>query len=53
VFCKGFEHCLQFCLHHISCVKMAASQFYLQSGELEKSRVGSERESRCFGSKIP
>jgi hypothetical protein len=30
VFCKGIQHRLRFCLDHLSCVKMAAFQFYLQ-----------------------
>jgi hypothetical protein len=33
VSCDGVQHHLQFCLVHLSCVKMAAFQFYLQSGK--------------------
>jgi hypothetical protein len=46
VFCEGDQHCLRFCLHHLSCVKMAAFQLYLQSGK-QKRRVGGRRQS-CF-----
>jgi hypothetical protein len=30
---EGVQHSLRFCLHYFSCVKMAAFQFYLQSGK--------------------
>jgi hypothetical protein len=33
VFREGVQHSLRFCLKHLSCVKMAAFQFYLQSGK--------------------
>jgi hypothetical protein len=36
VFCESVQHRLRFCLDHLSCVKMAAFQFYLQSGEQRK-----------------
>jgi hypothetical protein len=36
MFCEAVQHRLRFCLHHISCVKMAAFQFYLQ---LRKQRT--------------
>jgi hypothetical protein len=36
VFCEGDQHCLQFCLDHFSCVKMAASQYYIQSRKQRK-----------------
>jgi hypothetical protein len=39
VFCEGVQHRLRFCLEHLNCVKMAAFQFYFQSGK-QKSRVG-------------
>jgi hypothetical protein len=39
VFCEGVQHRLRFCLDHLSCVKMAAFQFYRQS-EKQKSNVG-------------
>jgi hypothetical protein len=33
MFCEGVQHRLRFCLDHLSCVKIAAFQFYLQSGK--------------------
>jgi hypothetical protein len=33
VLCEGVHHRLQFCPHHLICVKMAAFQFYLQPGK--------------------
>jgi hypothetical protein len=33
---EGVQHRLRFCLDHIICVKMAAFQFYLQSGKQRK-----------------
>jgi hypothetical protein len=33
VFCEGVQHSLRFCLNHLTCVKMAAFQFYLESGK--------------------
>jgi hypothetical protein len=33
VFCEGIQHCLRFCLHHLSFVKTTASKFYLQLGK--------------------
>jgi hypothetical protein len=33
VFCEDVQHGLQFCLDHLSCVKMAAFQFCLKSGK--------------------
>jgi hypothetical protein len=32
VICEGVQHFMLFCLDHLSCVKMAAFQWYLQSG---------------------
>jgi hypothetical protein len=32
VFCEGVQHCLQFCLNHLSCVEMVVSS----AGETEK-----------------
>jgi hypothetical protein len=52
VFCEAVQHSLWFCLHHLSCVKMAAIQLYLQSGK-QKSGVGGGRQSSCFWSNIP
>jgi hypothetical protein len=40
-----------FCLDHLSCDKMAASQFYLKSGNQE-SRVGGDY-GYVFGQKFP
>jgi hypothetical protein len=37
--CEGVQHCLRFCLHHLSCVKMTPFQFYLHSGK-QKNKVG-------------
>jgi hypothetical protein len=39
LFFEDVQHRLRFCLDHLSYVKMAAFQFYLQSGK-QKSRVG-------------
>jgi hypothetical protein len=59
VFCEDVQHRLRICVNHLNCVKMAAFQFYLQSGETEKSWsrpsqasmwVGDD--SCCFWSKI-
>jgi hypothetical protein len=36
VFCKGVQRRSRFCLNHLSCIKMAAFQFYLQSGKQTK-----------------
>jgi hypothetical protein len=36
VFCESVLHCLRLCLDHISCVKIAAFQLYLQSGNQRK-----------------
>jgi hypothetical protein len=33
VFCEGFQHYLRFCINHLDNVKMAALQFYTQSGK--------------------
>jgi hypothetical protein len=55
VFSEGGQHRLRLCLDHLSCVKMAAFQFYLQKENREKSqgpsqasRVGGGRQSCCF-----
>jgi hypothetical protein len=37
-----FQHRLQFRLHYLSCVKMAAFQFYLQLGKQRKVGVGDD-----------
>jgi hypothetical protein len=36
VFCEGVQCRLPFCLDHLNPAKMAASQFYLQSGKGRK-----------------
>jgi hypothetical protein len=51
VFWEGVLHSLRVCLDRLSCVKMAAFQYYLQSGK-QKSRVSRGRHSCCFWSKI-
>jgi hypothetical protein len=43
VFWKGVQHHLWFCLDHLSCVKMAAFQFYLQSWKQRKVPGGQVR----------
>jgi hypothetical protein len=51
LFCEGVQHCLQYCLDHLNCVKMPAFQFYLQSGKQRK--VGWLYESHVvFGQKF-
>jgi hypothetical protein len=47
MFCEGVQHFLWFCLDHLSCVRMAAFQFYVQLRE-EKNRVGGGRQSCCL-----
>jgi hypothetical protein len=44
VFSDSVQHHLQFCIDHLNCDKMAACQFYLQSGK-QKSRVGGGQQS--------
>jgi hypothetical protein len=51
VFWDDVQHCLRFCLDHLSCVKMAAFQFYLHSGKQRKARWG--QQSCYFRSKLP
>jgi hypothetical protein len=36
LFCEGVQDHLRLCLDHLSCVKMAAFQFCLQSGKQRK-----------------
>jgi hypothetical protein len=53
VVCEGVQHSQLFCLNNLSCVKMAAFQFYLELGE-QKSRVSGGRQSCLFyGQKFP
>jgi hypothetical protein len=57
MFYEGFQHCLQFCLSHLNCVKMVVSS----TGEAKKShrepnqtkRMGAEWHSYCFLIKNP
>jgi hypothetical protein len=51
VFGEGVQHRLHFYLDHLSCVKIAAFQFYLQSRK-KKSKMVGRRLSCCFRSKI-
>jgi hypothetical protein len=44
VFCEGVQHHLRFCLDPLNCVKMAAFQFYLQSGKQRKLWRGQVRQ---------
>jgi hypothetical protein len=53
VFCEGVQHRLPFCLHHLSSVKMAASQFYLQSGKERKVGWAGDDSHVVFGKRIP
>jgi hypothetical protein len=52
VFCEGVQHHLQFCLDHLSCVKMAAFQFYLQSGKQTKVGCMGHDSHIFFGKKF-
>jgi hypothetical protein len=60
VFCEDVQHRLRFCFDHLSCVKMAAFRFYLQSrkqrsrrGLSQASRVDERQHLYSFWSKIP
>jgi hypothetical protein len=50
MFCEDVWHHLQFFLDHLNCVKIQAFQFYLQSGNKEKSQGPSHI---VFGEKYP
>jgi hypothetical protein len=52
VFCEAVQHGLRFCLHHLNCVKMAAFQFYLQSGKQRKIGWVRDDSHVAFGKKI-
>jgi hypothetical protein len=52
VFCEGVQHCLQFGLDQLNCVKMATLQFYLQSGKQKSWWVGDDSHA-LFGKKNP
>jgi hypothetical protein len=43
---EGVQRHLQFCPNHLICVKMAAFEFYLQSGETRVSCRGPRQVSR-------
>jgi hypothetical protein len=53
VFCDGVQHHLSFYLSHLSCVKMAAIQFYLQLGKQIKVGWVWEGEAVMFLVKNP
>jgi hypothetical protein len=52
VFCEGVQHRLRFCLDHVSCVKMAAFQFYFQSGKQRREEWARD-DSHVVSAKIP
>jgi hypothetical protein len=52
MFCEGVQHHLRFCFNHLSCVKVAAFQFYLQSGK-QKSGVDGDNNHVVVGQKFP
>jgi hypothetical protein len=53
VLCEGVRHRLRFCLNHLSCVKMAAFQFYLQSGKQRRVGWVGDDCHIVFGQKFP
>jgi hypothetical protein len=53
MFCEAVQHRLRFCLHHLSCVKMAAFQFYLQSGKQWKLGWVRDGSHVDFGQRFP
>jgi hypothetical protein len=53
VFCEGVQQPLRFCFDHFNCVKMAASQLYVQSGKRRKVRWVAEDSHVIFGQKLP
>jgi hypothetical protein len=50
--CDGVQQRLGFCLDQLNCVKMAALQFYLQSGKENKVGWVGEVGHVVFGPKI-
>jgi hypothetical protein len=52
VSCESVQHRLQFCLDHLSCVKMAAFKFYFQLGKPRKVRWMGDDSHIVFGKKI-
>jgi hypothetical protein len=53
MFCEGVRHLLRFFLDHLSCVNMAAFQFYLQSGRQRKAEWVEDDSHVVFGKNIP
>jgi hypothetical protein len=53
VFCEGVQHRLRLCPYHLKCVKMAVSQFCLQSGKQRKVGLVGEDNLVVFGQKFP
>jgi hypothetical protein len=53
VFCEGVQHRLRFCLNQLSCVEIAAFQFYLQSGKQRKVRWVGDDSHVGFGQEFP
>jgi hypothetical protein len=53
MFCKVVWRRLLFCLQHLRCVKMATSQFYLQSGKQRKLGWVGDVSHVSFGKKFP
>jgi hypothetical protein len=53
VFCEGVRHRLRFCLDHLSSVKMATIQFYLQSEKQRKAGWVGDGSHVVFGQKFP
>jgi hypothetical protein len=51
VFCEGVQYRLRFRLDHLSCFKMAAFQFYPQSGKQRKARWMEDDNYIVFGKK--
>jgi hypothetical protein len=52
VFCEGVQHCLQFCLNQLNCVKIAFFQFYLQSRKQRNVQWVGNNSCVVFGKKI-
>jgi hypothetical protein len=53
VFCEAVQHRLRFYLDHLSCVKTAAFQFYLQSGKQRKVGLVGDDSHVVFDQKFP
>jgi hypothetical protein len=52
MFCEGLQHRLRFYLDHLNCVKIAAFQFYLQSGKQRKVGWEGDDNHVVFGLKF-